>query len=215
MTSATPAAPGPPSVGIIGAGQLGSSLAQLLRNTSYPTSIAGRSARLTRELVAGYLPGIEAVALREVWQRDLLILALPIHQWRLVDPALVAGRIVVDAMNYSPLLDGVLADFDAQPSSSEVLAAAWPQARVVRTFNHIAAGELTADARPVGEPDRRALAVAGDDGQARATVAELVEAMGFDAVDAGALAAARQFAPGTRIFGGRFTAAGLRAELHT
>ena len=76
--------------------------------------------------------------------------------------------------------------------------------RLVRTLNHIGYHDVEEDALPAGHPERRALAVAGNDAEARATVAEFLDRLGYDAVDAGMLASARTFAIGTPIFEGHW-----------
>lgn len=204
-----------PSIAIVGTGPLGMAIGQLLLGSQYRVSMASRRPRrVTAQLVEEYLPGVAAATWAQAYDHDMLVCAIPVAHWTALDPERLAGHIVVDAMNYSPLLDEPIPALErGGASSSEVLAAAWPGARVVRALNHIAARELVPDARPAGEPDRRALAVAGDDEAARTVVSGLVEAMGFDPVDAGPLARGRLFGPGTAIFGGRYTAAGLRAAL--
>jgi len=82
----------------------------------------------------------------------------------------------------------------------------------VKTLNHIGYHDLETDARPAGAADRHALAIAGD-ADAASVVAEVIERFGFDAVYAGPLEAGVAFEPGSPVFGGRHTAAELRAEL--
>ncbi|MFH5823623.1 hypothetical protein [Georgenia sp. AZ-5] len=88
-----------------------------------------------------------------------------------------------------------------------------PGARLVKSLNHIGYHELETDHSPAGTPGRRALAVAGDDDAARAAVTGLVERLGYDAVDAGPLAAGAALEPGTEIFNGRHDGAALEALL--
>lgn len=205
--------PSMPSVAILGAGALGMALASRLIGTDYDVRIATRRpAAVTAELIGPYLPGVAAVSRAEAYKADIVVLAIPLRRYRSLPPAQLAGRIVVDPMNYLPDLDGALAEFEVR-QSSEVVQAHLAGSAVVRTLNHIGAREISTDSRPSGETDRRALALAGDDPQAREQVAALVDTMGFDPVDAGPLAAARAFAPGTPVYHGRWTAAGLREAL--
>lgn len=202
-------------IGILGAGGLGMALAARLLDSGYRVRIASRHpAAATAERIGPYLPGVAAVSRAEAYDNDIVVLAIPLRRFRSLPPELLAGRIVVDVMNYLPLADGHLAEFDADPrTTSEVLQEHLAGARVVRTLNHIGAREISSDWRPVGEDGRRAIAVAADDPEARRTVAALVDAIGFDPVDAGSLANSRAFAPGSPIFHGHWTAAGLRAAL--
>ena len=112
-------------------------------------------------------------------------------------------------MNYWPQTDGHLPEFDGAESSSEVVQRHLAGARLVRSFNHMGYHEFEQDARPEGAAYRRAMAVAGDDPVARQAVAEVIRRLGFDVVDAGALASARHFGIGTPIFGAGVSASDL------
>jgi len=118
-------------------------------------------------------------------------------------------------MNYWQETDGNIAALAAAPSSSEMVQEFLAGARLVKTLNHIGYHELETDHSPAGTPGRRALAVAGDDDAARAVVMAMVDRLGYDAVDAGALAAGVVFEPGTEIFTGRHDREGLGALLTT
>jgi 8-hydroxy-5-deazaflavin:NADPH oxidoreductase len=83
----------------------------------------------------------------------------------------------------------------------------------VKAFNMISAAEVPADGTPSGTPNRRALALAGDDADAKKTVAELYDRIGFDAVDAGPLTESWRFGRGQPAFIVRQNADQLRANL--
>ena len=120
------------------------------------------------------------------------------------------GRIVVDAMNYWPPVDGNIAEIDADPrTTSEINAARNPRARVVKSLNHLGYHEMEDDSMDPGSPLRRALAVVGDDAGARAVVAAIIDAIGFDPVDGGALAHGRALEPGHPAFGRELSAGEL------
>lgn len=203
------------TIGILGAGHLGMAIASRLLGTRYVVRLATRRpARVTAEQIAPFLPGVEAVTRPDAYASDIVIAAVPLRRYRSLPAAPLAGRIVVDVMNYLPLVDGRIPEIDADPrSTSELVQQHLPDAYVVRTLNHIGAREISTDSRPTGEEGRRALAVASDHPAATATVSALLDAMGFDAVDAGPLANGRLFAPGTPIFHGRWTADELRTAL--
>ncbi|MGO1583545.1 MAG: NADPH-dependent F420 reductase [Actinomycetaceae bacterium] len=207
---------GLPTVGIVGAGRVGTALGRALVDTGYEVRIAThRPAVENSLLIEVSAPGAVAVDLPDAAACELVVLALPLHRAATLDPDMFAGRTVVDVMNYWPAVDGTIARLEDDPrSSSELLAEHLVGATVVRALNHIGYHELEEDARPAGAPDRRALAVASDDPLASARVAAVVEHLGFDAVDAGPLAAAALLQQGTEIFDGRrHDAAEIRAIL--
>jgi predicted dinucleotide-binding enzyme len=150
-------------------------------------------------LVPGSEPRWAADAVRDA---DIVVLAIPLHRFATFDPALVAGKLVIDAMNYWPEVNGFLETFeDRQLSSSEIVQRRLARSTIVKTLNHIGYHELAEDRRPAGSPDRRALGVAGDDRGAVDVVAEMIERIGYDAVRLDSLSAGRLFEPGGPVFG--------------
>lgn len=187
------------SVGILGAGRVGRALASLARDAGFEVTVAG-----SRD-VAGIADATRA---------DAVILAIPMAKYRTLPADALAGRLVIDAMNYWWEFDGKMPEFeDPRVSSSEVIARFLVDARVVKTFNHASVWELENLAAPPGDPERRALAVAGDDPADVEAVSELVDAMGFDPVAAGPLAEGMRFEPNTEAFGADTGAEGLREML--
>jgi predicted dinucleotide-binding enzyme len=203
------------TVGVLGAGRVGTAVARQVIRAGYDVLIAASGDPADIELIVGIMaPGAQAVTAAEAAARsDLVILSLPLHRYRSLDPASLRGKVVVDAMNSWPETDGEIPELAASPSSSEMVQAFLARSRLVKTLNHIGYHELETDGCEPGTPGRRALAVAGDDPAARAVVAGLVERLGYDAVDAGPLAAGAALEPGTPVFEGRHTADELRALL--
>jgi predicted dinucleotide-binding enzyme len=194
---------------------VGSAIARTALKAGYAVNIAGSGPGSDIELLVEIVvPGARAMSAADaVASSDLVIVAVPLHKYRTVSPALLMGKIVIDTMNYWEPIDGRLEDFttDAR-SSSEIVRDYFAGARVVKTLNHIGYHELETDNRPVGHDQRRALAVAGD-AEAASVVAELIGQFGFDAVYSGPLETGAAFEPGTVVFGGRHTAEELAAEL--
>jgi predicted dinucleotide-binding enzyme len=156
-------------------------------------------ALITQVVVPGAEPRWAADAVDDA---DVVVLAIPIHKFATFDSALVAGKVVVDAMNYWPPVDGVQELFeDRRYGSSEIVQQRLDRATVVKTLNQIGYQELEDERRPVGSPDRRALGIAGDDPGALDIVAEVIERIGYDAVVLDSLGAGRLLEPGGPVFG--------------
>lgn len=191
------------TIGILGAGRVGTALARRAIAAGYEVKIAtSRPPAEIGLLVEIMVPGAKAETAEAVIAgSDIVVLALPLSKYRNLRPQLFAGKIVVDAMNYWAPTDGTMAEFEGDRSSSEVIQDYLDEALIVRSFNHMGYHEIEEEARAFGDPDRRALAVAGDDAQARHVVAAFIDRLGFDPVDAGDLAASRSFVTGTPIFG--------------
>jgi predicted dinucleotide-binding enzyme len=203
------------TIGILGAGRVGTAIARLAVAAGYRVNVATSKPAADNALIIEIVtPGAVAVDAAEAAASDLVVIAIPLHKYRSLNAEALKGRVVIDAMNYWAATDGDIADFEnTHFSSSEVLSAYLDGSRVVKSFNHIGYHEMEPDAVEPGTPDRRALAVAGDDENAKALVAEFIDVLGFDSVDAGELAAGRSFEPGTEIFNGRFNSDELAQEL--
>jgi len=193
-----------PRLAVLGAGHVGPVVARLAIRAGYTVAIAtsgdpGNLALITEILIPGAEPqwAVDAVA-----DADMVVLAMPLHRFLRVDPGLLAGRLVIDAMNYWPASDGVLEAFEnGRAGSSQIVARRLEGSAVVKALNHIGYHELEQNARPAGSPDRRATGVAGDDLVAVAAVAEFVDGIGYDPVRLPSLAAGRVLQPGGPVFG--------------
>ena len=203
------------TVGILGAGRVGTAIARLAVAAGYRVKVATSKPAADNELIIEIVtPGAVAVDAAEAAASDLVVVAIPLHKYKSLDAKALGGRVVIDAMNYWAATDGDIADFEhTHLSSSEVVSAYLSDSRVVKSFNHIGYHEMEPDAADPGTPDRRALAVAGDEENAKSLVAEFIDTLGFDSVDSGELASGKSFEPGTNIFNGRFNAAELALAL--
>ena len=209
----------PVTIGILGAGKVGTVLARLAIAAGYRVLIASSRPPAAIELTIDVLAhGAEATTAPDAAGRaDLVILALPLgkavpldgHRALPVDE--LRGKIVIDAMNYWWEVDGKRPDLtDAESTTSEIVEALLPESRVVKAFNHMGYHDLDEGSRPEGDPDRKAIALSGDDVEANDVVADLIDSLGFDAVDLGPLAEGAVLQPGRELFGANLTAAEIR-----
>lgn len=190
-------------VGIIGSGNIGGTLARLLAGAGHEVVIANsRGPESLAGLVAGIGPAATASTPAGAAEAgEVVIVAVPFVRLGDLPAAALAGRVVVDATNYYAGRDGAFPEIDAgATTSSELVAGALPGAQVVKAFNTIHFRQLADQGTPPGTPGRRAIPIAGDDAAAKATVAALIDDIGFDSYDAGPLAGGRRFDPGTALF---------------
>lgn len=205
-----------PIIGILGAGKVGTVLARLALAAGFRVLISSSGPADRIALIVDVLaPGAEPRTSAEVIDgADVLILALPLGKVRTLPADALAGKLVVDATNHWEPVDGPLPEFTDDPrGTSEVVAELLPGARIVKSFSHLGYHDLDERGLPAGSADRVALAIAGDDADAVATVAELVDAFGFEPVVTGDLATGRRFQAHTPAFGYPLTPDALRAAL--
>jgi 8-hydroxy-5-deazaflavin:NADPH oxidoreductase len=187
---------------VLGAGHVGPVIARLAIKAGYPVTIATSGdpediALITELVIPGARPRWASDAVADA---DIVVLAIPLHRFLELDPMLLNGKLVVDAMNYWPASDGVLKAFD-DDGSSEVVGRRLAGSTVVKALNHIGYQVLEDRARPAGAPDRKAAGVAGDDPAAVAATAGLVDRIGYDPVRLESLRAGRVLQPGGPVFG--------------
>lgn len=191
-----------PSIGIIGAGRLGVALGRLMTRAGYTVAITNSGDTDALELTLQVMvPDANALPLEQlVESSDIIILAIPLHQYTSLDPTWFKDKIIIDAMNYWPPTEGRIDEFEQALSSSEVIARYFNDSSVVKSFNHIAYGELEADAGT-----DRAMLLSGDDRGAKSKVSELIQAIGYDSLDLGVLSEGRRYQPDTPLFDARYT----------
>ncbi|WP_415913904.1 NADPH-dependent F420 reductase [Paraburkholderia sp. J76] len=181
------------TVGILGAGEIGMTLGKLLAQAGHEVMLSSRrpEARAAEAASLGCRIGTleQAAAFGEI-----VIAALPLLALDDIPVDTLAGKVVIDTMNYYPPRDGAIAAFDEyREATSERVAQRLHGARVVKAFNAILAYDLPREERPPVEGNRRALPLAGDDEDAKAFVAALHAQLDFDAFDSGSLADSWRF----------------------
>lgn len=191
-------------VAILGAGKLGMVLAQLALKAGYKVTVASsgkpEKISLTVKVLA---PGAKvATAAKAAKSADIVILALPLGRFRELPVSELKDKLVIDAMNHWWEVDGPRSDIlPDEQSSSEAVREFLREARVVKALNHMGYHDLHDEPQPANTPDRKAIAVAGDNSGDVEIVAEFVDNLGFDPLVIGKLAEGRCLEPGAPAFG--------------
>jgi len=204
------------TIGLIGAGQIGSQLARLAVQHGHEVVVSNsRRPETLAKLVAELGPMARAATPAEAAAAgDIVVVTVPLKNYEQVPVEPLAGKVVIDTNNYYPERDGHFPALDNESTTtSELLQAHLPGSKVVKAFNHIYARELTTDGRPAGAKDRRALVIAGNDKDAKTAVARLLDEFGFDVVDAGPLSEGWRIQRDTPGYGPRRNVEQLNADL--
>ena len=193
-------------IGIIGAGNIGSALARQFAKAGHRVAIANSRGPETLadlvESIPGDIRATDAAGAAEFG--DVVVETVPLKNVRDLPRDKLAGKVVIDTANYYPGRDGEI-DFGGA-STSVWVAEQLGGPPVVKAFNTIYAHKLAGDDRADLPPeDRLVIPIAGDDEQAKATVAGLIEEIGFGPLDTGSLADSTGQEPGTPIYGNMIT----------
>jgi len=191
------------TLGLIGSGMIGSALARLAVTAGLDVVLSNsRGPETLSELVAELGEQARAATPAEAAQAgDLVVATVPLNAYGLLPAAALAGKTVIDTMNYYPDRVGHIAALDAgELTSSELVQRHLAGSLVVKAFNNIDFRRLFTLARPSPAPDRSALPIAGDDEAAKAQAARLLDTLGYDAVDTGTLADSWRSEPGTPVY---------------
>src|SRR5215475_4244749 len=204
-------------IGIIGAGQIGSTLTRRLTELGHKVFVANSRGPKTLSDLASET-GATAVSVPETVRGvDLVVVTIPEKNVPSLPAGLFANMpdhvVVVDTGNYYPRQrDGRIEAIEAGLPESKWVAQQLGRP-VIKAFNNVYARHLLELGRPKGAPGRIALPVAGDDEAAKAIVLRLVDELGFDGVDAGGLDQSWRKQPGTPVYANDFDADGVRRAL--
>jgi predicted dinucleotide-binding enzyme len=201
------------NVGVIGAGNIGATAARLFAKAGHEVAITNsRGPESLRGLIREIGPNVRAVTVAEAAMfGDVIMMAIPFRAYRTLPGERLAGKVVVDAMNYYPQRDGQI-DF-GNLTSSELIARHLPDVRLVKAFNTMYYETLATAGRP-GLGDRLVLFVAGDDEEAKGMVSRLIEDIGFAPVDTGSLREGGcEQEPGSPIYNERMNTEQARSAL--
>jgi predicted dinucleotide-binding enzyme len=191
-------------VGLFGPGKVGMTVARLALAAGHRVRVLGSARQTDLQMLIDYVaPGAEAASSPEllVGESDLLILAVPFGKSLSLPYDLLNQKIVVDAMNYWPPVDGEQGLTGDPRGSSEIVASRNPRARWVKSLNHLGYHAMDEDSKVAGAQGRRAMGVASNDDDAKHVVMSFVDSLGFDPVDAGTLAEGRLLETDGAVFG--------------
>lgn len=177
--------------GIIGAGNIGSTLARglterghevVISNSRGPETLAGLVGELGEKATAATAADAAAAG-------DVVIVTVPLKALGDIPVEPLAGKIVLDTNNYYWERDGRIAVLDEKRATTTgLLQEHLPTSKVAKAFNHIMSSDILTTGSPAGSDDRRALATASDDAEALAFITALYDEFGFDTVDVGSVA---------------------------
>jgi 8-hydroxy-5-deazaflavin:NADPH oxidoreductase len=201
-------------IGIIGSGHIGSTLVRHLTALGHQVTVANSRGPASLAALAAETGATAATVELAARAADVVIVTVPEKAVPQLPREILAATsaVVVDTGNYYPSRDGRIADIDDGLAESAWVARVLG-VPVVKAFNNIVAPSLATRGAPAGTPGRVALSVAGDDPRAKAVVLGLIDALGFDGVDAGSLVGSWRQQPGSPAYCRDLDADGLRAAL--
>ncbi|MEV6345358.1 NADPH-dependent F420 reductase [Actinoplanes sp. NPDC051851] len=188
------------TIGFIGSGRIGGALARLAVGAGHDVVLSNsRGPETLRETAAGLGPRARAATVGEAAAAgDIVVVSIPVRFHASVPAEPLRGKVVIDTLNYDPARQGSVPEIEAAGVPPYLLLQTHlAGAHVVKAFSTVFFAHLPLLARPAFAPDRSTLPIAGDDATAKRAVAALIDSLGFDTYDAGALTESRRFAPGT------------------
>jgi len=191
------------TIGIIGAGEVGSQIARAAVSVGYQVVIANsRGPETLAGLVAELGPAARAAsAAQAAAAGDFAVVAVPLKVVNDMPVDELAGKIVLDTNNYMVWRDGNIPVLDSgEKTVHELRQEQLPTSKVAKAFTHIQAPRLLTAGRPAGAPDRLALSVSSDFPDAVALVTRLYDQFGFDTVDNSPLSESWRSGPGQPVW---------------
>ena len=202
------------NIGIIGAGNIGATLAKLFVKVGHDIAISNsRGPETLTNLVGDLGPNVQAMTVEDAASfGDLVVEAIPFGRYKILPVEQLSGKVLISASNYYPSRDGEI-EFKGR-AQSELVAGHLPNTKVVKAFNTIWSqhlGNQGNTCKPVAE--RRVIFLAGDDGEAKEIVSRLIEEIGFGPLDTGVLHESTAQEPDAKIYNVDMTVKEARALL--
>lgn len=178
------------TIGIIGSGNIGATVARLAIQSGHHVVLSNsRSPETLWPLAAALGPEARAATAEEAAEAgDIVLVSIPFGRYRQLPAGPLTGKVVLDTCNYYPDRDGRMAELDHGLSTTTgLIQQHLAGAQVVKALNNIWFHHLGAGARADGAPDRSTLPIASDHDDAKKSAQDLIDRLGYDTYDAGAL----------------------------
>ena len=204
------------TIGIIGAGNIGSQIARKAVQLGYDVVIGNsRGPETLADLVAELGPRARAATASEAAAAaDFAVVTIPLKNYRELPAGPLAGKVVIDTINYYWERDGHIDALDTgEATTSGLVQEHLKDSRVAKAFNMLGAHDITTDGTPAGTENRRALSTASDHEDAAALVTRLYDEFGFDAMNIGPLAESWRAERDRPAYGVRQNTGELKANL--
>lgn len=204
------------TISFIGAGNIGANVARAVANAGYDVILSNNHGPDSLAGLAADIGSLASTASTEdaAHQGDVVVIAVPYTAFDSLPTEALAGKVVLATTNYIPEYTGHIAALD-DTTVTEVgmLQRRLPDSKVVKAFSHLNAAEVPTTGTPPGTPNRRALAIAGDDDAAKRVAAEIYDTVGYDTVDAGGINESWTFGFGQPAFITRQNVTELKANI--
>src|SRR4029077_13831396 len=191
------------NIGVIGTGDIGAVIVKKLRDAGYPVKMANSKGPDSLTELATKTGAIPVSVEKVVQDVDILFIALPQKAFPVLPKGLLnkarKETVVIDVGNYYPWRDGRIDEIESGLTES-----AWVEKQigrpVIKVLNSIVYKALAGAERPAGSRDRVALPISGDNTKAKEIVAQLIDRIGFDSVDAGTIVESWRQRPGSPVY---------------
>ncbi|MFU2317108.1 NADPH-dependent F420 reductase [Rahnella sp. PCH160] len=191
------------TIGIIGSGMIGANVARLAIAAGLDIVICNsRGPETLSELISDLGSNANAATIEDVINSsDLIVLAVPFPAYTNLPVDLLAGKTLIDTLNYYPQRDGEMPEVKTEhTATSEMVQSHLANSHVIRALNNVDFVRLLSSARPAGASDRSALPVAGNDPLSKDTVIKFLDKIGYDAFDMGPLSESWRSEPTTPVY---------------